>query len=61
MTRRLGLCYGAIDLVLTPGGDYVFLEINPSGQYLWVERATGLPLTAAICDYLARPQPVAGS
>jgi glutathione synthase/RimK-type ligase-like ATP-grasp enzyme len=52
LTRRLGLCYGAIDLVLTPEGRYVFLEINPSGQYRWIEEATGLPITSAIADLL---------
>lgn len=52
LTRRLGLCYGAIDLVLTTDERYAFLEINPSGQYLWVEEATGLPITAAVADLL---------
>jgi glutathione synthase/RimK-type ligase-like ATP-grasp enzyme len=52
LTRELGLCYGAIDLVLTPDHRYVFLEINPSGQYLWIEHATGLPITSAIADLL---------
>jgi hypothetical protein len=52
LTRRLRLCFGAIDLVLTPEGRYVFLEINPAGQYLWVEDTTGLPITDAICDEL---------
>ena len=48
----LGLSYGAVDLVLTPEGRYVFLEINPNGQYLWVEDATGLPISDALCDLL---------
>jgi hypothetical protein len=52
LVERLGLCYGAIDLVLTPDGRYVFLEINPNGQYLWIEDATELPITDAICDLL---------
>jgi hypothetical protein len=52
LVERLGLCYGAIDLVLTPDGRYVFLEINPNGQYLWIENATGLPISDAICDLL---------
>jgi hypothetical protein len=52
LVARLGLCYGAIDMVVTPDGRYVFLEINPSGQYLWIERLTGLPITDAICDLL---------
>ncbi|MBE3013585.1 ATP-dependent carboxylate-amine ligase [Microbispora sp. NEAU-D428] len=52
MTDRLGLVYGAIDLVLTPDGRYVFLEINPNGQWMWIEELTGLPISAAICDLL---------
>jgi glutathione synthase/RimK-type ligase-like ATP-grasp enzyme len=52
LVRRLGLCYGTIDLVLTPDGRYVFLEINPNGQYLWIEQLTGMPISDAICDLL---------
>jgi glutathione synthase/RimK-type ligase-like ATP-grasp enzyme len=50
LVAALGLSYGAIDLVLTPDGRYVFLEINPNGQYLWIEEATGLPISDALCD-----------
>lgn len=53
LVTSLGLCYGAIDLVLTPDGRHVFLEINPSGQYLWVEEACGLPISDAIADLLS--------
>jgi glutathione synthase/RimK-type ligase-like ATP-grasp enzyme len=52
LVRRLDLRFGAIDLVLTPDGDYTFLEINPNGQYLWIEHATGLPISEAVCDLL---------
>lgn len=52
LVARLGLHYGAIDMVLTPDDRYVFLEINPNGQYLWIEHETGLPITEAICDLL---------
>jgi len=38
LTREYGLNYGAIDLILTPDGRYVFLEINPNGQWLWVQQ-----------------------
>ncbi len=50
---RLGLVYGAIDLRLTPDGRHVFLEVNPAGQYLWVEIEAGLPISAAIARWLA--------
>ncbi|HLL21045.1 MAG TPA: hypothetical protein VK427_02890, partial [Kofleriaceae bacterium] len=52
LVERLGLRYGAIDMVLTPDGRYVFIEINPNGQYLWIEDETGLPISDAICDLL---------
>lgn len=46
--KRLDLVYGAIDMRLTPDGEYIFLEINPSGQWLFVELGTGLPITDAL-------------
>ncbi|MCT9934256.1 ATP-dependent carboxylate-amine ligase [Planotetraspora sp. A-T 1434] len=52
MADRLGLLYGAFDLILTPEGEYVFLEVNPNGQWLWIEELTGLPISQAICDLL---------
>jgi hypothetical protein len=52
LVERLELCYGAIDMILTPDGRYVFIEINPNGQYLWIEEQTGLPISDAICDLL---------
>lgn len=54
LVSELGLRYGAIDLVLTPDRRYVFLEINPNGQWLWIEDATGLPISAAVADELQR-------
>lgn len=54
LMRRLGLEYGAIDVRLTPEGEYVFLEINPAGQFLYVEQATGQPIAAALAQHLAR-------
>jgi glutathione synthase/RimK-type ligase-like ATP-grasp enzyme len=59
LVRRLDLWYGAIDLILTPDGRYVFLEINPAGQYLWIEDATGQPITSAIADLLIAARPPA--
>lgn len=50
---RLGLVYGAIDMRLTPDGEYVFLEINPAGQWLFVEEGTGLPMSETFARLLA--------
>lgn len=37
LVEILGLQFGAIDLILTPEGEYFFLEINPNGQWAWIE------------------------
>ncbi|WP_314958461.1 hypothetical protein [Bradyrhizobium cosmicum] len=52
--RASGLVFGALDFIVTPDGDHVFLEINPSGQWGWIEDATGARITEAIVDSLAR-------
>lgn len=52
---RLGLVYGAIDLRLTEDGDYVFLEVNPAGEFLFAEAGAGLPITDAVARWLRRP------
>ena len=52
--HRLGLVYGAIDMRRTPDDRYVFLEINPAGQFLFVERASGQPIAAAIARSLTQ-------
>ena len=33
---RMGLNFGCFDFIVTPSGEYVFLECNPNGQWLWV-------------------------
>jgi glutathione synthase/RimK-type ligase-like ATP-grasp enzyme len=52
LTKRLQLTFGAIDMIVTPAGEYVFLEINANGQYLWIEEQAGLPITSSIADLL---------
>lgn len=61
LMRRLGLEYGAIDLRLTPDGQYVFLEINPAGQFLWIELATGQKIAETLAAHLARAQRTAAA
>jgi MvdD family ATP-grasp ribosomal peptide maturase len=46
------LNYGAVDFILTPEGRYVFLEINPVGEFFWLEDSPGLPISSAIADVL---------
>lgn len=50
-----GLIYGAFDFIVTPEGHHVFLELNPSGQYMWIEARTGHQITGALSDALCQP------
>lgn len=53
--KRMGLVYGAIDMRRTKNGDYVFLEINTAGEFLFIEERTGQQISKALANYLARP------
>jgi glutathione synthase/RimK-type ligase-like ATP-grasp enzyme len=53
LQARLNLRYGAIDMRRSDDGEYFFLEVNPAGQWLFVEQRTGLPITQAVADLLA--------
>lgn len=53
--KQCGLRFGAFDLIVTPQGDYVFLELNPNGQWYWIELATGAPMADAMADLLQNP------
>jgi ATP-grasp ribosomal peptide maturase len=52
--RTLGLAYGAFDFVIDLDGRWWFLECNAGGQYGWLESHTGIALTDALADLLAR-------
>ncbi len=52
MNNQLGLMYAAYDLVVTPSGEYVFLEVNQAGQWLWLEDAIGIPISQSLARAL---------
>ncbi len=52
LAKSYKLHYAAIDLICTPEGEHVFLEVNPNGQYLWTEEYSGVPITDAFVDLL---------
>lgn len=54
MLERMGLQFGAFDFVLTPTDELVFLEVNPNGQWAWIENLTGLKISQAIANLLCR-------
>jgi glutathione synthase/RimK-type ligase-like ATP-grasp enzyme len=51
---QLQLTFGAIDLVQKPNGEYIFLEVNPSGQWLWIDDQLDLGISEHVAAWLAR-------
>ena len=50
MMYELGLVYGAFDFIRTPAGQLVFLEINPTGEWAWLEHKLSFPMRGAFVD-----------
>ncbi len=54
IVKKMNLNFGAIDLIMSKKGEYVFLEINPNGQWGWIEFDTGMPIAMAIINFLKK-------
>jgi len=52
LLAHYGLNFGEIDMIRTPQGEYVFLELNPNGQWLWLELKSGYHLTEDVTENL---------
>jgi len=51
--RAMNLHFGCIDMIIANDGRYVFLEINPNGQWYFVQLRTGVEIAKAVADLLA--------
>ncbi len=52
LLKILNLRFGAIDFILDKNGNYIFLEINPNGQWAWIEKQTGYKISNEITNLL---------
>ncbi|MGE4350452.1 MAG: MvdC/MvdD family ATP grasp protein [Candidatus Berkiella sp.] len=53
LMEKLGVVFGCFDFIVTPDGEYVFLEINEMGQFLWIEQLLPeLHLLDLFCEFL---------
>jgi glutathione synthase/RimK-type ligase-like ATP-grasp enzyme len=50
--KEVGLLYGAFDFIQTPDDKFVFLEINPSGEWGMLEKYLQHPISEALADAL---------
>lgn len=53
LCRSHGLRYGAADLIVSPDGSWTFLELNPNGQWGWIEEQAGIPVDEHLARELA--------
>jgi hypothetical protein len=54
LMKQLGLLYGAVDLRRTPDGRHIFLEVNPAGEWRFIEKRTDQPITEAMARFLMK-------
>ncbi len=52
MLTHYGLHFGAFDFIYSKDRKYFFLELNPNGQWLWLEEQSGYNLTKEVADNL---------
>jgi glutathione synthase/RimK-type ligase-like ATP-grasp enzyme len=57
LLSELRAVYAAVDFIVTPDGEHVFLEVNPAGQFMWMQHDLGLPLGDHMADLLMRGGP----
>ena len=50
MLNELGLIYGAFDFVRMPNGKLVFLQINPTDKWAWLEEKLDFPMREAFVE-----------
>jgi glutathione synthase/RimK-type ligase-like ATP-grasp enzyme len=53
MVKKLGLIFGAIDLVKA-FDEFYFLEINPNGEWAWLQKEAGLPIAETLVSHLVK-------
>lgn len=61
MLKRLGLAFGAFDFIAAKDGKIYFLEVNPNGQWYWLEDLAGVLISDAIANSLSLERGKGGS
>jgi hypothetical protein len=52
--QTLDLRMGVFDLKMTPSGEIIWLEVNPQGQFLFIEGLSDMGITNSLVDFLVR-------
>lgn len=54
MMDIMNLKFGAFDFIVDRNENYIFLEVNPNGQWLWLEKLLCLEISNKIINYLSK-------
>lgn len=57
LLSELRAVYAAVDFIVTPDGDWLFLEVNPSGQFMWMKYDLDIPLHEHMAELLMQGGP----
>lgn len=58
LTKNLNLAYGCIDFIVDKNSNYIFLEINNAGQFIWKELSGDrFPMLHIFCDFIESRDP----
>ncbi len=54
LMKKIGLNMGSIDMIVTKNTEFVFLEVNPTGQFGWVSENCNYYLEQEIVNCLIK-------
>ena len=57
LMRHYKLRFGAIDMAITPNGDWIFFEINPNGQWAWLDLTAGTSIAKSFISAFKKVKP----
>jgi glutathione synthase/RimK-type ligase-like ATP-grasp enzyme len=52
LMARFKLNFAAFDFIVTPSGEWIFLECNPNGEWAWMEEVSGYPIGRRLAELL---------
>ena len=52
LMNQLGIVFGSFDFCVDQNDEYFFLEVNPMGQFLWLDTNSHFPMLSMFCDFI---------
>lgn len=52
LMNKMDIKFGAFDFIVNQNKEFIFLEVNPNGQWLWLEETLDIDISKKIIDYL---------